>query len=88
MAISRCPTSSAAGDEKEVSLLSAAGSGTTAGGGSGTTAGGGSGTTAGGGFDQDDGVEEAGTHVYKADPRNKDILILVRDGVDGSSSLV
>ena len=29
-----------------------------------------------------------GTHVYKQDPRNDDVLILIRDGMDGSSSLV
>ena len=29
-----------------------------------------------------------GTHVYKQDPRNYDVLILIRDGMDGSTSLV
>jgi hypothetical protein len=33
-------------------------------------------------------AEKGGTHVYVQDPRNEDILVLIRDGVDRTHSLV
>ena len=77
-AIPRCPPSPGAGDEEgEGSLLPAANLDP---------------SVATGQPQEDgtasDGGEEAGTHVYKVDPRNNDILVLIRDGVDGSSNLV